>query len=78
MQSLFSFLASMSGRVVRIVAGIVLVALGLLVIGGTAGYIIAVIGLLPLAAGVFDFCIFAPLAGLPFNGAALRAALGKK
>jgi hypothetical protein len=55
-----------------------LIVLGLSVIGGVGGVIVAVIGLLPLAAGVFDFCLFAPLAGLPFNGAALRATLQKK
>jgi hypothetical protein len=77
MQGLFSFLASTSGRVTRAVAGVVLVALGLLAIGGIGGYIIAIIGLLPLAAGLFDVCIFAPLASLPFGGSQLRAALRK-
>jgi hypothetical protein len=77
MLSLFGFLGSSTGRVVRAVAGVVLIALGA-VIGGVGGIILAVIGLLPLAAGVFDFCLFAPLAGLPFNGAALRATLQKK
>ncbi|HEY3340877.1 MAG TPA: DUF2892 domain-containing protein [Anaerolineae bacterium] len=78
MHSLFSFLASSTGRVVRGVAGALLVVLGLWAIGGVAGAVIAVIGLLPLAAGVFDFCIFAPLAGLPFNGAPLRTTLQKR
>ncbi|MCL4504969.1 MAG: DUF2892 domain-containing protein [Chloroflexi bacterium] len=78
MQGLFSFLGSSSGRITRAVAGIVLIALGLFVVGGTGGAIIAVIGLLPLAAGVFDFCLFAPLAGLPFSGEKLRSALQKK
>ena len=75
MNGLFTFLASSAGRIGRIIAGVVLIALGLLAIGGAAGIIVAVIGLAPLAAGVFDFCIFAPLASLPFNGAALRARL---
>jgi hypothetical protein len=78
MQSLFGFLGSSTGRVVRSVAGLVLIGLGLFVIGGTAGIVVAIIGLLPLAAGVFDFCLFAPLAGLPFNGAQLRARLLKR
>ena len=78
MQSLFGFLGSSTGRVVRGIAGVLLIVLGLWAIGGVAGTIIAVIGLLPLVAGVFDFCIFAPLAGFPFNGAALRATLQKK
>jgi hypothetical protein len=34
-----------------------------------------VIGLVPLAAGVFDRCVFAPLFGLPFAGPRLRQTL---
>ncbi len=78
MLGLFGFLGSSAGRVTRAVAGVVLIVLGLAVIHGIGGYIVAIIGLLPLAAGVFDFCIFAPLAGLPFSGSQLRAALQKK
>lgn len=77
MNDLFRFLASMNGRIARGVAGVVLVILGLL-IGGTLGWIIVIVGLLPLAAGVFDFCVFAPLFGLAFRGPDLRAELEKK
>ncbi len=78
MKGLFGFLASGAGRLVRALAGVVLILVGLMAIGGTAGYIVAIIGLVPLLAGLFDRCVFAPLAGLPFNGPALRAALTKK
>ena len=67
------FMGSQAGRVVRIVAGLALLAIGLLAVGGTGGWVVAGIGLLPLAAGVFDFCIFAPLLGYPFGGKELRA-----
>ena len=77
MNGLFAFLAGSTGRIVRAVAGIVLVILGLFAITGTGGIIVAIIGLIPLAAGVFDFCVFAPLAKLPFNGAALRKVVQK-
>ncbi len=77
MNGFFAFLAGSTGRIVRAVAGIVLIVLGLFVVGGTGGLIIAIIGLAPLAAGVFDFCIFAPLFRLPFNGAKLRSTLQK-
>jgi hypothetical protein len=71
--ALINFLASNpTGRIVRIVAGIVLVVVGLLVIGGTAGIIVAVIGLAPLLAGVFDVCLFAPLFGASFYGKKIR------
>jgi uncharacterized membrane protein HdeD (DUF308 family) len=71
--ALINFLASNpTGRIVRIVAGIILIVVGLLVIGGTAGIIVAVIGLAPLLAGVFDVCLFAPLFGASFYGKKIR------
>jgi hypothetical protein len=75
MKALFRFLASPTGRGVRIVAGAALILLGLWGIGGVAGWILAIIGLVPLAAGLFDRCVFAPLFGLPFVGPRLREAL---
>ena len=73
MNAFTSFMASTPGRIVRIVAGIVLIAWGLLGLGGTTGLIVAVVGALPLLAGVFDFCVFAPLFGGPLSGAKIRA-----
>ena len=73
MNPFVSFMASTAGRIVRIVVGLVLVVWGWFGLGGTVGIIVAVIGLLPLAAGVFDFCIFAPLFGNPLSGAKIRA-----
>ena len=73
MNPFVKFMASTTGRVVRIVAGLVLIALGLWVIQGTAGIVVALIGALPLVAGLFDFCIFAPLFGAPLSGPKIRA-----
>ena len=73
MNPVIKFLASTTGRVVRGAAGLALIAWGLLGLGGTAGIIVAVIGLVPFAAGVFDFCVFAPLFGAPFSGPQIRA-----
>lgn len=73
MNPFVTFMASTTGRIVRIVAGIALIALGWFAMTGTAGIIVAVIGVLPLAAGVFDFCVFAPLFGCPISGPAIRA-----
>ena len=67
------FMASGAGRLLRIVAGAALMYLGFFVMKNTAGYIIGVIGIAPLLASVFDFCIFAPLFGMPFMGKAIRA-----
>jgi hypothetical protein len=66
------FMVTGAGRTVRIVAGLVLIAVGLLLVGNIGGTILAVVGVLPLAAGLFDFCIFAPLFSMPFMGAQVR------
>ncbi len=73
MNALFGFMASNAGRGIRIVAGITLIALGLVAVGGTGGVIMAVVGLVPLAAGVFDICIFSALFGGPLKGDAIRS-----
>lgn len=73
MNPFVSFMASPAGRITRIVAGIVLVAWGLLGLSGMTGIIVAVIGLVPLVAGLFDFCVFAPLFGAPLSGPKIRA-----
>lgn len=72
MNGLFNFLASTAGRWTRGIAGLALVIIGIWLIQGAWGWIVAIIGLVPLAAGLFDFCVFAPLFGLPFNGPRLR------
>ncbi len=74
MNPFVSFMASPSGRLIRIVAGVALIAWGLLGIGSTVGIVVAVIGLLPLAAGLLDFCVFAPVFGAPLSGPQIRAA----
>jgi hypothetical protein len=75
MNAFFRFIASPTGRVIRIVAGLALILIGLLALEGLVGWIVAIVGLVPLAAGVFDWCVFAPLFGLPFVGPRLRQAL---
>ncbi len=74
MNPFVKFMASTIGRIVRIAAGIALIAWGLIGLGGTTGVIVAVIGGVPLLAGVFDFCIFAPLFGNPLSGSKIRSA----
>ena len=74
MNELFFFLASATGRIGRVLAGLVLVVAGLIILQGTAGIVLAAVGLVPIAAGLFDLCLFAPLAGLPVAGSRLRQA----
>jgi len=74
MNPFVSFMASTAGRITRIVAGIVLIVLGFFVVSNTAvGIILIVVGLVPLLAGIFDFCVFAPLFGNPMSGKKIRA-----
>jgi hypothetical protein len=73
MNPIVSFLASPAGRAVRILAGIALVVWGLWGLGSTAGLVVAIAGLVPLVAGLFDFCVFAPLFGAPLSGPRIRA-----
>ena len=75
MKAVFRFLASSAGRVVRAVAGLALIVIGLAVVGGAIGWILAIVGLVPLLAGILDWCFFAPLFGLPFTGSRLRDTL---
>jgi hypothetical protein len=67
------FLSSTSGRLVRVVAGVALIAGGLAAIGGTMGIVVAAIGLVPLLAGVFDVCLFSAIFGGPLRGSEVRA-----
>jgi len=77
MNAFFRFIAGPAGRVIRIIAGLALVAIGLLLVQGLVGWILAIVGLVPLLAGIFDRCVFAPLFGLPFDGPGLRRTLGE-
>lgn len=78
MLPLFAFLSSKVGRWARAVAGLMMISLGLFGIGNTAGTALAVIGLVPLAAGVLDGCLFARLTALPSNGPALRSEIERR
>lgn len=64
-----TFMSSSTGRLLRIVAGIALIAGGLLGVGGTGGIVMAVVGVVPLLAGLLGVCFFAPLFGGSFSGA---------
>lgn len=66
------FMSSAYGRGIRIVAGMALIAAGFYV-QGAWGLVIGVVGAVPLLAGLFDVCIFAPLFGAPFSGSKVRA-----
>jgi hypothetical protein len=75
--ALGQFLASSTGRVVRVVVGIVLIVWGYMLLTSVAGFVLIIIGLVPLLAGLFDVCVISALLGGPFQGTAIREA-GKK
>lgn len=64
------FMASATGRAIRVIAGLALVVIGLVAGGGWVA--LSVVGLVPLVAGAADFCLFAPLLGAPFKGSEVR------
>jgi hypothetical protein len=72
-----AFMSSAAGRILRILVGLGLIGGGMYLIVAasnvTLGTILAVVGLVPLFAGLADVCLFAPLFGAPFSGAKVRA-----
>lgn len=71
MKSFLRFMVSTGGRGLRIVAGLIVIAIGAFLLS-TVNWILIIIGIVPLAAGIFDFCIFAPLMGFGFSGRKIR------
>jgi hypothetical protein len=72
MNAFFRFMANSNGRIVRVVAGLLLIVIGIFWVHGTGGWILAIVGLVPLLAGALDKCVFAPLFGHSFDGPQLR------
>jgi len=69
---MIEFLATDSGRWIRLIAGLVMVVGGVLY-ATTAGLVIALLGLIPIAAAAMDLCLLAPLVGKPMHGEEIRA-----
>jgi len=61
------FMASPLGRGLRIAFGAFLIYLGLNVIQGVGGTVIAVLGIVPIATGILNLCILGPLLGAPMR-----------
>jgi Inner membrane protein YgaP-like, transmembrane domain len=72
MKQFVRFMVSPAGRTTRVAGGVVLIVGGL-VVGGLAGVVLALIGLVPLLAGSVDVCVFAPPLGYPFSGSRARS-----
>ena len=67
------FINSPTGRGVRIAAGLGLIAWGYNQRGRSAGVAYMLVGLIPVAAGTFDWCILSALLGGPLTGARINS-----
>jgi hypothetical protein len=67
---LLKFMSSAVGRFARIVAGIVVVVVGISL--GDEWLVLSLVGVVPLLAGAVDVCLIAPLFGQPLKAKALR------
>ena len=62
------FMQSWAGRLLRIAAGGVMMWYGLTQMAGPGGFTVAVVGVVPIAAGVLNFCLLGPLFGVSLMG----------
>ena len=60
-----SFMSSTSGRTLRVVVGAALIVTG--IVAGGGWYALALVGVVPLIAGLVNVCLFAPLFSQPFK-----------
>lgn len=72
------FMTSGMGRGARIALGFVIILVGLFLVQGTIGTIMAVVAIIPIAGGLFDFCLLGLALGYPLNGAEARKKLEGK
>jgi len=61
------FINTTTGRLVRIIAGLILIIWGFAVELQSTAIILIVIGLIPLAAGLFNMCVISGLLGGPLS-----------
>lgn len=66
------FINSAAGRLARVLAGVALLVWGFAERGTGTGIALMAIGLIPLVAGLLDWCLISALLGGPLSGATLR------
>lgn len=62
------FINTPTGRIVRVVAGLVLMGWGYIQLPETAGIALIIVGLVPLTAGIFNLCLISALLGGTISG----------
>jgi len=67
------FINSSAGRVLRVVVGLGLIWYGFMQGGTSTGTILMAVGLVPLAAGLFNLCLISALLGGPISGARINS-----
>ncbi len=73
MKNLIKMLASLKGRVTKIILGMFLLSYGF-----EKDPLFIIIGIIPLLTGVFDIVLIAPLFNLPMSGKEIRKTKIKK
>lgn len=61
------FMSTPAGRLLRIVLGIVIIYIGV-IMDKPLGYVLEVIGLVPIIAGALNICLIGKLLGAPLKG----------
>ena len=72
------FMISIRGRMARVIAGLIILSLGVFVVQGALGVVLAIVALVPIAGGLFDFCTAGVALGYPFKGSEARQQLAGK
>jgi len=67
------FINSPGGRVLRVGVGLGLIWYGYTQQGTSTGTILMAVGLIPLAAGLFNLCLISALLGGPISGARINS-----
>lgn len=57
MSAIAGIMNTMAGRAVRVLLGLVLIYVGLSMVGGTVGTVIAVVGIVPILLGLSGRCL---------------------
>ena len=63
MSAFINFMNGGIGRAARIVLGLALIYVGLVVLGGTTGYVVAAVGIVPIVLGISGRCLVEFLPG---------------
>ncbi len=77
-EKFLTFMTSTAGRSVKVIVGLLISSLGVFVVGGTVGTILAIVALLPVVTGISDFCVAGFAMGYPLKGSEARAELAEK